>query len=387
MEAQLQSTFFGRLPQEIRDILYREFWAASGIRQHIFEQDGCITHSPCIVNPGDEDTRNSDFDQMWHKRQTSRPQSLVHDANWARRMSSSWNEHWKCEEAMLHSRKSGTRTGTLFLPVLVSCKRMYTEAIKSLYPSLTIIITSLDLSQRLFHCTHPTAYVPYLRTVELSLSVPFTLLHTTIGSPPILHQETAWPELLSSLSALADSGSLHSLALRLDLAEDNRFWWEVRETRALAIMSPGLRKGTRLELPVLSVDVGRMRPFQYNCSGPPSVFDEQHEQAEVTETKRHPSQSSESQAPAILRWRNEASVYPVPLDPGMPLRRAGAEEERQPSDFGQLTRYPRRRWMRAGLGDGIQARLEFFNPQKHGMLNIKTPKDQMAGLFRGMLMS
>lgn len=124
MNQQLQSTFFGGLPQEIRDLIYANFWELSGSRQHVFEHDGVVTHFPCLLMPGEEDSRNREFEQLWNECQGRPAQSMVHDAKWARRMSSTWHEHWKCEEAMLLARDGGKRTESLFQSSLLVCKRM-----------------------------------------------------------------------------------------------------------------------------------------------------------------------------------------------------------------------------------------------------------------------
>ena len=118
---------FMDLPPEIRDMIYHEMWEVSGRRQHVFEtEDGsALGHFPCVLAPGEKDTRNEDFEALWDRQQERRPRSLVVDAPWAERMASPWHEHWKCEEAMRAGRASGSKTGTLFLPSLLACRRMY----------------------------------------------------------------------------------------------------------------------------------------------------------------------------------------------------------------------------------------------------------------------
>lgn len=125
-DPQLQSVFFGRLPREIRDMIYHAMWEVSGRRQHVFETgtDTALGHFPCVLAPGEKDTRNEDFEALWNRQQERRPRSLVVDAPWAERMASPWHEHWRCEEAMRASRASGRPTGTLFLPSLLACRRM-----------------------------------------------------------------------------------------------------------------------------------------------------------------------------------------------------------------------------------------------------------------------
>lgn len=137
---QLGSSFFGRLPLEIREMIYSEFWIVSGLKQHIFRhEDGRLTHCPCLLVDGkgddggdsdaadDEGKENNDFAEVWQNCRRSRTGSMVIvDDKWAPRFSSTWNDHWRCEEEMLLSSDALTQGGrhTLFLPALLTCKRM-----------------------------------------------------------------------------------------------------------------------------------------------------------------------------------------------------------------------------------------------------------------------
>jgi hypothetical protein len=106
-------------------MIYAGFWEASGSRQHVFKHETRLSHYPCITPQDTEDTRNKDFEELWHRRQAENPGSVVRDAVWARRMSSTWNDHWRCEEAMLDSETLRCEKGcSLFLPVLLACRRM-----------------------------------------------------------------------------------------------------------------------------------------------------------------------------------------------------------------------------------------------------------------------
>lgn len=125
MASQLQSDLFSRIPREIRDMIYVQLWEVSGPRQHVFEHEAGLTHWPCLLNDEEEDTRNKNFEALWHEQQGKHPQSMVHHATWARRMSSTWHEHWRCEEAMIDAKAEGKKTQALFLPSLLTCKRMY----------------------------------------------------------------------------------------------------------------------------------------------------------------------------------------------------------------------------------------------------------------------
>lgn len=234
-----------------------------------------------------------------------------------------------------------------------------------------------------------------------------------------------WPALCASLSHLAESAALQSLVLRLDVADrddvddggdcdcdaasgcpspspaaaaviddrHDRFWWEVRETRALGGLSAVLRRRARVYLPELTVDVPRMRAFQFRVepdAGAPS-----------------PPSSSSSYSPSSSFSSPLSSSALPPSHSSHHNVSCGALLV--PSDFQALVRYPRRRWRREGgtvrsAGgfqgrDGVESRLEFFNPREHtpgaamfmggntsdGRGRGNWGNNKMADLFRGML--
>jgi hypothetical protein len=133
---QLGSAFFGYLPAEIREMIYAECWLVSGLQQHVFlsRHSRQLTHSPCVLMPGETDGRNDEILRLMcyqgRNRRGSRSRcSLVVDEQWACRFSSPWHEHWRCEEEMLRSAKVARNDGvnsrhrTLFLPILLMCKQ------------------------------------------------------------------------------------------------------------------------------------------------------------------------------------------------------------------------------------------------------------------------
>lgn len=244
-------------------------------------------------------------------------------------------------------------------------KRYYSrtqEASPSLYSHLTLVITSLPLCHTIL-VAQPLPIATRLRSLELSLEVPYAALHNHNYNPApqsnFIPRQNLWIELCSALSNLALSAGLEDLVLRLDLPEDDRFWWEVRETWALGALTGPLRQRTRLYLPELTVDVDRMRPFQYTSEG------------ETPPAQRHASQDYAS------------FLHPMPLYLASPPVRG--KTKWQKSDFKDLMRYGRRRWTRAGEGDGVEARLEFFSPRDHLASGLTIGDKMMKGLFRGML--
>lgn len=140
-DLQLGSSFFGRLPPEIREMIYNECWIASGTTQHVFSsyethegRRARLTHFPCCKQPGDDDEMAAQHRQVCDASRAMRTRTMVVEELWASRFSSTWGDHWRCEEEMrlddpdLHfdsSAKIRPWTQTLFLPVLLTCKRMY----------------------------------------------------------------------------------------------------------------------------------------------------------------------------------------------------------------------------------------------------------------------
>lgn len=141
-DLQLRSSFFGKLPAEIRQQIYDECWLASGPQQHVLLRQGRhsplgggLTHFPCCKTPGDESEMLSEHDGIVENQRQSRSRSsaFLVDETWLSRFSSPWLDHWRCEEALREEdlvrdfeRSSGVtpRQRTLFLPMLLCCRRM-----------------------------------------------------------------------------------------------------------------------------------------------------------------------------------------------------------------------------------------------------------------------
>lgn len=372
-DPQLQSVFFGRLPREIRDMIYHEMWEVSGSRQHVFEtEDGpTLGHFPCVLTPREKDTRNEDFERLWDRQQERRPRSLVVDAPWAERMASSWHEHWKCEEAMRASRASGSQTGTLFLPSLLTCRRMYVpsrarsrphpglstdrahrhqEALDSLYAKTTLVLTSLSLAHRLFVAS-PSPHTRLLRSLHLSLAIPYEALHARpshephVRSAPCSSSVLRWTELCTVMSNLARFAVLRAVVLRLDVADDNRQWWEVRESWALAAVRGVLARSLVLQLPEITGDAEYLRPYRY-----------------------------------YVPRDAVAGSSTLPPSPDTVVTRADG----RPAPFQQLERYERRRWRRDG--DSVRPQLEFAIPRKH-VVDREKKREKVLALFRPLFWS
>ncbi|KAK8011149.1 hypothetical protein PG990_010114 [Apiospora arundinis] len=421
-DLQHQSTFFGRLPREIRDMVYLAMWDVSGTHQHVFEYaEGCgeVTHFPCILATGEEDSRNDEFEKLWRQQQARRPRSLVEDPVWARRMSSTWHEHWKCEEAMLASREEGRKPGTLFLPSLLTCKRMYDEALPTVYASTTLVLTSLSLAHTMLVAA-PSPNTHLWRSVQLSLAVPYEMLHRHRANdfvgrrPPTPHY---WAEVCGALSNLVRFAALRAVVVRLDLADSNRSWWDVRERWVTSAVRGRLARCLVLQLPELTADVDAMRPYQFIQPDSTSSFNPSDDHVTTERPIDNDNDDDDDdgrrncisnmyelemkEATATAAIKSTSSAPQTPLSPPTETsrrdvnRRASANPSpgkaaiSSDSDGGvpsipfmRLERYQRRRWSRETVGDGIQARQEFFNPREHVVLNRSRRREKLRGLFR-----
>ncbi len=132
-DAQLSSTFFGKLPAELRIMIYIEFWRLSGLHQHVgireyVGNDRAPSHMPCTVGAEYNDVRIEHFQRA----------DPAEADMWWRRLKSGWAVHWECEELA----ESGGVEWSPFLSVLLACKRLFvvTPAPTSMYASLTILL-------------------------------------------------------------------------------------------------------------------------------------------------------------------------------------------------------------------------------------------------------
>ncbi|KAI0007689.1 hypothetical protein F4779DRAFT_642803 [Xylariaceae sp. FL0662B] len=264
---QLGSIFFGRLPLEIREMIYAECWFVSGLKQHVFVDNGRLRHSPCLLAPDEVDERHEELRRICQTRRNSRSRAILIDGKWASRFLSTWNEHWKCEEDAL-ARDGGKNTTcqrrTLFLPLLLTCKRAYLESRHSLYASITLIFTDLSLAHSFFVAS-PKMTTSLIHSLEFSLSVPFDILHQHRLDPSLAHGSGAWAELCTTLSNLVRFAALQNVTIRLKLADD-RYWWQVRERWILSAIRGMLARCLTVQLPE-SKHLEWSQPYQYMEGG------------------------------------------------------------------------------------------------------------------------
>ncbi|KAM0328729.1 hypothetical protein ACHAQA_005142 [Verticillium albo-atrum] len=194
-----QSPFFRKLPLEIREQIYAEFWQCAGLNRHVYLEDDDFRFAICQTDhDAAEDSCQTGLAHDFY------PEPMVQrHPKWYDRMTSPWCNHWKCEEAMRQKRKPGSgakeaRDDILTcLPLLLSCQRIYMESIPSLHKSTTLTITDKDTLHAIFirrhsRTTHPVhAFLPRIRTLNIALRA---------GAPDFLqvHGPALWRALAPS---------------------------------------------------------------------------------------------------------------------------------------------------------------------------------------------
>ncbi|KAJ1326923.1 hypothetical protein MN608_08372 [Microdochium nivale] len=246
---QLQSSLFGRLPAELRQLIYNECWLASGPQQHIFRNTGPgrvkrhgsaslddhspapqLTHFPCCKTDDDDDEIAAEHDHILETRRRSRSRVSAYfvDEVWSSRFDSPWLDHWRCEEAMREEAilqdfagdgdARPARRRTLFLPMLLCCRRMYQEALASIYTATTFIYTDLPTAHRsLVSLPAPTVSLVQSLSFPMALHYDTMHQHQYYSSPG--RRTGPWAELCVAMSDMVRFDSLKSVVMRLDLAD------------------------------------------------------------------------------------------------------------------------------------------------------------------------
>ncbi|KAI1078552.1 hypothetical protein F5B20DRAFT_205762 [Whalleya microplaca] len=213
---QLQSPLFNRLPPELRDAIYLELWRSAGLSQHIiyhedfhrniepdyYSENGHFCHWPCTTEFDVMDDRQEALQVIRDKIPTPQTETLIFDdQTWNPRLQSRWYNHWRCEETMLEAYKqAGEEEHKLpafngpcrapskpspYLPMLLSCKRLYWECARSIYENTTFVFTDVQTA-RLFTgiCGQkkptphrpPEPFLHYTRELQLSMTIAFAHL-------------------------------------------------------------------------------------------------------------------------------------------------------------------------------------------------------------------
>ncbi|KAF4449679.1 hypothetical protein F53441_7079 [Fusarium austroafricanum] len=217
---QLQSTFITRLPREVRDGIYLELWRLCGLRQHIIWHENKddkpkshFCHWKCTTPFDVEDKLQEEIDATRIELGVPLGVSFTSRTN-ALRLFSAWRNHWPCGERIAEvygdemdpgiststsrgpcwsqlSENSDSETAPKWSPyisMLLSCKLISSECLKSIYESTTFIFTdTFALNAFGGFCKQPFGYpawpkvpVPppsfrsYTRHIELSLSPVFS---------------------------------------------------------------------------------------------------------------------------------------------------------------------------------------------------------------------
>ncbi|KAK6218897.1 hypothetical protein QIS74_06106 [Colletotrichum tabaci] len=167
MDNQLETGFLGRLPDEIREMIYQELWRAAGLGQHIIRTQAGYAHSRCLFHRvGSRAGGGVDGEDPWESNWMA-PDARGPVPLWFQREMSTWCDHWKCEEAReereiwrdITSRSrtyhcARADTWTAFLPMMLTCKRMYFECASSIYDSVAFTITDINLARNVFCVRH-----------------------------------------------------------------------------------------------------------------------------------------------------------------------------------------------------------------------------------------
>ncbi|KAK1960017.1 hypothetical protein LY78DRAFT_685481 [Colletotrichum sublineola] len=137
-----QFHYFSQLPLEIREMIYREFWAVAGVRRHVFLHECKITYSPCITDHTAPDERQIGVAKAFEE-SGSNAEVQLHP-EWYKRMASKWCNHWRCErlwEDVRDGNKIDAHKTQSYMSLLLSCKWIYEECHESLEEYKTLTIT------------------------------------------------------------------------------------------------------------------------------------------------------------------------------------------------------------------------------------------------------
>ncbi|EWG50108.1 hypothetical protein FVEG_09431 [Fusarium verticillioides 7600] len=250
-DPQHQSTFTSLLPREIRDKIYFELWRSCGLRQHIIwhrNKGGKAKSHFCRWRCT---TPFSVQDELQEKIDATRIQLVIplgdsfSNKTYALQLYSAWKNHFACGQSIgevygedadpgirtcsslepcwrshnLSSEKLSTCSA--YMSMLLSCRVLSLECLKSIYESTTFIFTDIfALNMFVGFCKVPELWK---REVEVAISPP--AFHT-YGRHLEISLEPVFPMLLpcSSPTLSPLPGERHTSfdfhGLRLDLLEN-----------------------------------------------------------------------------------------------------------------------------------------------------------------------
>lgn len=180
---------FAKLPLEIRRQIYRAVWESylrtchmspstpgSSLRLHIYtdgSRPNSLSHSQCVVPAGPRD--DTDVTDPWPFDAHSAPALMPPKWFWyACVMRLHWGKHGPCQHA--HMRRWNPLTGSVtpaekspFLPLFLTCKKIYLEAIVSFFETVMLIFTSSEDAIRFF-VQKPHPFLDHLRFLEFGFA-------------------------------------------------------------------------------------------------------------------------------------------------------------------------------------------------------------------------
>ncbi|KAI8717181.1 hypothetical protein NCS52_00793200 [Fusarium sp. LHS14.1] len=229
-DPQQQCLFITRLPRELRDAIYLELWRPYGLRQHIFwhghPADPANWHYcrwQCTTDFDVIDKLQEDL-ELLRIQQNVPFGDPIRNMNYEMRLLSPWLNHWACgelcERVYGENVIQGTSTGRYhcwkdsqrplgkkmsltnkmakspYMPMLLACKLISEECLKSIYESITFVFTDLhswqsfvgfcDQDTRMRNWPkvdlQPQAFTKYCKHLELSMTALFPRL-ITCSSP------------------------------------------------------------------------------------------------------------------------------------------------------------------------------------------------------------
>ena len=128
--AQSHSIFYRNTPREIRNAILKELWRDNwGIKRHVFYdvQQRRYRHAPCVTDHDAPDTRHNSATPAGASRRTGMRRRLFpecpNNVECSDEISAAWSNHWRCLSDMLKP-GSASRGRSVFLPALLTCKRM-----------------------------------------------------------------------------------------------------------------------------------------------------------------------------------------------------------------------------------------------------------------------
>ncbi|KAK1990010.1 hypothetical protein LX36DRAFT_445006 [Colletotrichum falcatum] len=241
-DSQLQSSFFYALPLEIRQSIYSHIWLTAGPTQHVYKSSASafapLTHCRCIADLDAEDIRETELSRVLNTPPAD-PTTLVggvgagsadeRDAimEWRFRLVSTWCNHWQCEEeppvlrtiddmppseegaeeaeeAQTSPKSRRNRRRVLvkefspFLAILLTCKRMYGEAVDSLYGSTTFSFIGTDALSRFAKTTAPES-LARIGKLHLAWRAPIET-YMDLDAEEAVAERTRWNELWTEVA-------------------------------------------------------------------------------------------------------------------------------------------------------------------------------------------